>query len=175
MKSCDEIRTAIACGDEDAQVTMHVQGCDACRRYAQRVNQFEPHIASLVNVEPSPELTARLLAIAADHAMPPARSRQPWWSTLMAFMIGVIAVVASVLIMAELVVLFAGPMGFGTYASEIVQLPMALYLWLRKVVPSVTDAFATIDAVRTQLVVILIVMLVLFGWYGQRGAKQRNR
>ena len=92
----------------------------------------------------------------------------------MAFVIGVIAVITSVLIMAELVVLLAGPMGFGTYASEIVQLPMALYTWMRKVVPSVTDALATIDAVRTQLIVILMVMLVFFGWYGQRGAKQRK-
>ncbi len=174
MKSCDDFRTAIACGDDDGPVTMHIQTCESCRLYSQNIHRFENDLANMVCLQPPAELTSRLLAIAADHAMPPVRIRQPWWSTLMAFLIGVIAVVASVLIMAELVVLFAGPFGFGTYASDIVQLPMAFYMWMRKVVPSVTDALATIDAVRTQLIVILMVMLVLFGVYGQRSAKQRN-
>jgi hypothetical protein len=175
MKSCEEVRTAIACGDDDTMLTMHIQECEGCRRYAQRINQFEQHMPSLVVVEPPAELTARLLAIAADHAMPPVRSRQPWWSTLMAFLIGVTAVVTSVLILAELVVLFAGPFGFGAYASDVVQLPMVLYAWMRKVVPTVADALATIETVRTQLVVILMVTLIFFGWYGQRSVKQRKQ
>lgn len=174
MKSCDEMRTAIACGDDDALLTLHLQTCEGCRRYAQRMNQIDQPMASLVIVEPPADLTSRLLAIAADHAMPPVRARQPWWSTLMAFLIGVTAVVASVLILAELVVLFAGPFGFGAYASDIVQLPMALYAWMRKVVPTVADALATIEMVRTQLVVILMVTLLFLGWYGQRNAKQRK-
>ena len=92
----------------------------------------------------------------------------------MAFLIGVTAVVTSVLILAELVVLFAGPFGFGAYASDIVQLPMALYAWMRRVVPVVADALVTIDMVRTQLVVILMITLMFFGWHGQRSAKQRK-
>jgi hypothetical protein len=72
------------------------------------------------------------------------------------------------------VVLFAGPFGFGAYASDIVQLPMALYAWMRRVVPVVADALVTIDMVRTQLVVILMITLMFFGWYGQRSAKQRK-
>lgn len=174
MKSCDEMRTAIACGDDDALLTTHLQECEGCRRYAQRINQIDQPMASLVRAEPPAELTARLLAIAADHAMPPLRTRQPWWSTLMAFLIGVTAVVTSVLILAELVVLFAGPFGFGAYASDIVQLPMALYAWMRKVVPTVADALVTIEMVRTQLVVILMVTLLFLGWYGQRSTKQRK-
>jgi hypothetical protein len=174
MKSCDEMRTAIACGDQDTALTTHLQECDGCRRYALRMNQLDRQVSSVVIVEPPAELTSRLLAIAADHAMPPVRSRQPWWSTLMAFLIGVTAVVTSVLILAELVVLFGGPFGFGAYASDIVQLPMALYTWMRKVVPAVADALVTIETVRTQLVVILMVTLMFFGWYGQRTAKQRK-
>lgn len=174
MKSCDEMRTAIACGDEDVALTMHLQACEGCRRYAQRMNHVDHQIAPVVMLEPSADLTSRLLAIAADHAMPPVQSRQPWWSTLMAFLIGVTAVVTSVLILAELVVLFAGPFGFGAYASDIVQLPMALYAWMRRVVPVVADALVTIDMVRTQLVVILMITLMFFGWYGQRSAKQRK-
>jgi predicted anti-sigma-YlaC factor YlaD len=175
MKSCDEVRTALACGEEETLITNHLQECDGCRCYVQRINEFENQIASLVVVAPPAELTSRLLAIAADHAMPPVRSRQPWWSTLMAFLIGVTAVVTSVLILAELVVLFAGPFGFGAYASDIVQLPMALYAWMRKVVPTVADALTTIEMVRTQLVVILMVTLMFFGWYGQRSVKQRKQ
>ncbi len=174
MNSCDDFRTAIACGDDDATLTMHLQTCEMCRAYAKKIQRFEQDLASVVLVQPPIELTSRLLAIAADHAMPSVRVRQPWWSTLLAFLIGVVAVIASVLIMAELVVLFAGPFGFGAYAADIVQLAMALYTWMRKVVPSVTDALTTIDSVRTQLVVILVLMLVLFGWYGQRNTKQRN-
>lgn len=174
MKSCDEMRTAIACGDEDTALTAHLQMCEGCRRYAQRMNQLDQHMSTVMMVEPPADLTSRLLAIAADHAMPPVRSRQPWWSTLMAFLIGVTAVAASVLILAELVVLFAGPFGFGAYASDILQLPMALYAWMRKVVPTVADALVTIDTLRTQLVVILMVTLMFLGWYGQRNAKQRK-
>jgi len=174
MKVCNEVRTTIACGDHDELAMTHITQCDACRKYAQHINTIDSHLSSVVMVEPPAELTARLLAIAADHAMPPVQSRQPWWSTLLAFLIGVVAVVTSVLIMAELVVLFAGPFGFGAYASDIVQLPMALYMWMRKVVPSLTDVLVAIDAVRMQLVIILMVMLALFGWYGQRNANQRN-
>jgi hypothetical protein len=56
-----------------------------------------------------------------------------------------------------------------------VQLPMVLYAWMRKVVPTVADALATIETVRTQLVVILMVTLIFFGWYGQRSVKQRKQ
>lgn len=174
MKSCDDIRTAIACGEDEDQVALHITTCDVCRQYSQKMQLFEPHLAHVMRVQPPEELTARLLAIAADHAMPPVRVRQPWWSTLLAFLIGVIAVMASVSIIAELVVLFGGPFGFGTYAADIVQLPGALYSWMRKVVPSVTDALTTIDAVRLQLIVILMLLSTLFVWYGQRNAKQRN-
>ena len=156
MTICNNIRTRIAIGESaELDVLDHLVDCTACSDYAAH-----------------PALTAALLTIAADHAVLAGPRRQPWWASLLAFAIGLVAMVSTVLIAAQLVVVFAGPYGFGAYASDIVALPTMFYAWMVAVIPVSATTLATLASVRIQLIAILMVAL---GWFVYSNNKSRTR
>jgi len=67
---------------------------------------------------------------------------------------------------------FAGPFGFGAYASDIVALPTMFYTWMVTVIPVSATALATLASVRIQLIAILMVAL---GWFVYSNNKSRTR
>jgi anti-sigma factor RsiW len=108
MQHCDDICTQIAIGElADPDVQTHLAHCVACSDYAAQMTALDQQLSKLPRPVPSDTLTLQLMAIAADHAMPTPRRRQPWWGSLVVFAIGVVALGFSVLISAEIVVLFA--------------------------------------------------------------------
>lgn len=173
--ACSAFRTRIAIGEADHDdVLDHLVECASCSDYAAQNTVLDSHLSALFRPDVPAALTTALLAIAADHATPLPSRRQPWWSTLLAFGIGLVALVSSVLIAAQLVVLFAGPYGFGMYASDIVAVPQLVYEWMVGVVPLTAAAVATWATVRVQLLGILVVALAWFA-YSNRQTRRRIR
>ena len=173
MTICNDIRTRIAIGESaDLEVLDHLVGCSDCTEYAAQNTLIDSHLASITRFVAPPALTVALLAIAADHAVTPSPRRQPWWASLLAFAIGVVAMVSTILIAAQLVVLIAGPSGFGLYASNVVAVPSLLYAWMVTVLPVSAAAFATLSSVRVQLIGILMIAL---GWFAYSNNKSRTR
>ena len=173
MMRCTEIRTEIAVAGTDSTVVQaHLHTCDACRAYATRNQILDLHLSRSLSFTPSPQLTQELLAIARDHAKPVQRPRR-WYDALVVIVIGVVALMASVLITAEIVVYFTGPYGFGSYASEVVTLPKQLTLWLSQAVPLFAQIMLSIDTMRMQLVVILLALLGVLTYTNQRAKRKR--
>ena len=173
MTICNDIRTRIAIGESaERDVLDHLVDCTACSDYAAQNSLIDTHLASITRHTAPLALTAALLTIAADHAVLAGPRRQPWWASLLAFAIGLVAMVSTVLIAAQLVVVFAGPFGFGAYASDIVALPTMFYTWMVTVIPVSASALATLASVRIQLIAILMVAL---GWFVYSNNKSRTR
>lgn len=173
MTTCNDIRTRIAIGESDSlDVLDHLVDCDGCSEYAAQNALLDQKLAPLLRHSAPATLTATLLAIAADHAVPPTPRRQPWWASLLAFAIGVVAMVSTILIAAQLVVVFAGPYGFGAYASDVVSIPASAYQWLLTIVPVSPTTLTTLASVRTQLIGILVIAL---GWFAYSNNKSRAR
>ncbi|MFM2033206.1 MAG: hypothetical protein RLZZ297_1971 [Chloroflexota bacterium] len=172
---CDDFRTRIAIGESDHDdVIDHLVDCPACSEYAAQNILIDQRARGLFTYTAPAELTTALLTIAADHANPLPSRRQPWWSTLLAFGIGVVALVSTIIIAAQLVVLFAGPYGFGVYAADVVAAPQRLYQWLVAVLPLTKSAFETWDTIRGQLLAILVGALAWFA-YSNRQTRRRAR
>ena len=175
MQHCDDICTQIAIGElADPDVQTHLAHCATCSDYAAQMTALDQQARKLLRHTPSDALTLQLMAIAADHAMPTPRRRQPWWGSLVVFAIGVVALGFSVLISAEIVVLFAGSYGFGAYAQQITALPQTGYTWLVGGSPELKTMVSMLDTMRVQLVGILVVALMLFGYTSQRGRRVRS-
>jgi hypothetical protein len=175
MQHCDDICTQIAIGERaDPEVQTHLAHCVACSDYAAQMTALDQQLSKLLRPVPSDTLTLQLMAIAADHAMPMPRRRQPWWGALVVFAIGVVALGFSVLISAEIVVLFAGSYGFGAYAQQITALPQTGYTWLVSGSPVLQTVISKLDTMRVQLVGILVVALMLFGYTSQRSKRVRS-
>jgi hypothetical protein len=175
MQHCDDICTQIAIGERaDPEVQTHLAHCVACSDYAAQMTALDQQLSKLLRPVPSDTLTLQLMAIAADHAMPMPRRRQPWWGALVVFAIGVVALGFSVLISAEIVVLFAGSYGFGAYAQQITALPQTGYTWLVSGSPVLQTVISKLDTMRVQLVGILVVALMLFGYTNQRSKRIRS-
>lgn len=175
MQHCDDIRTQITLGElADPVVQAHLGSCRTCYNYATEMATLDQQLGNLLRHAPSDTLTLQLLAIAADHAMPLPRRRQPWWGSLVVFAIGVVALGFSVLISAEIVVLFAGSYGFGAYAQQITALPQTGYTWLVSGSPVLQTVISKLDTMRVQLVGILVVALMLFGYTNQRSKRVRS-
>ena len=173
MTTCSDVRTRIAIGESHTpDVIDHLVGCTACTDYAAQNALIDQQLAPLTRHTAPPALTAALLAIAADHAVAPTPRRQPWWTALLAFAIGLVAMVSTILIAAQLVVVFAGPYGFGAYASDIAASPALAYQWLTKVSPVGATTLLTLASVRIQLIGILMVAL---GWFAYSNNKSRVR
>jgi hypothetical protein len=173
MTTCNDIRTRIAIGESDSlDVLDHLVECDGCTEYAAQNALLDQELAPLMRHTAPVALTAALLAIAADHAVIPAPRRQPWWASLLAFAIGVVAMVSTILIAAQLVVVFAGPYGFGAYASDVAGSPAAAYQWVLTVVPVSPTTLSTLASVRIQLIGILVIAL---GWFAYSNNKSRAR
>jgi len=173
MTHCTDIRTEIAVAGTDSTVVQaQLHTCNACRAYATRNQVLDLHLSRSLAVAPSPQLTQELLAIARDHAKPVQR-RGRWYDALVVIVIGVVALMASVLITAEIVVYFTGPYGFGSYASEVVTLPKQLTLWLSQAVPLFAQIMLSIDTMRMQLVVILLALLGVLTYTNQRAKRKR--
>lgn len=171
--ACDDIRTRIAIGESDhTDVLDHLIDCLPCSEYAAQNTMLDLQLRDVLLVEAPPALTNALLAIAADHAAPLPTRHQPWWSTLLAFGIGLVALVSTVVIAAQLVVVFAGPYGFGTSASHVVAAPQQVYTWLVGVLPLAKTAVATWATIRLQLLAILVVAL---GWFAYSNRQTRRR
>lgn len=174
MQHCDDICTQIAIGERtDPVVQTHLESCSACRSYATAMAALDQRVGTLVRHTPSDTLTLQLLAIAADHAMPTARRRPPWWGSLVVFAIGVVALGFSILVSAEIVVLFSGSYGFGAYAQQIRALPQTGYTWLVSWSPVLQTVISKLDTMRVQLVGVLVVALMLFGYTNQRSKRVR--
>ena len=173
MTICNNIRTRIAIGESaELDVLDHLVDCTACSNYAAQNSIIDTHLSPITRHTAPPALTAALLTIAADHAVLAGPRRQPWWASLLAFAIGLVAMVSTVLIAAQLVVVFAGPYGFGAYASDIVALPTMFYAWMVAVIPVSATTLATLASVRIQLIAILMVAL---GWFVYSNNKSRTR
>ena len=173
MTICNNIRTRIAIGESaELDVLDHLVDCTACSNYAAQNSILDTHLSPITRHTAPPALTAALLTIAADHAVLAGPRRQPWWASLLAFAIGLVAMVSTVLIAAQLVVVFAGPYGFGAYASDIVALPTMFYAWMVAVIPVSATTLATLASVRIQLIAILMVAL---GWFVYSNNKSRTR
>ena len=173
MTICNNIRTRIAIGESaELDVLDHLVDCTACSNYAAQNSIIDTHLSPITRHTAPPALTAALLTIAADHAVLAGPRRQPWWASLLAFAIGLVAMVSTVLIAAQLVVVFAGPYGFGAYASDIVALPTMFYTWMVAVIPVSATTLATLASVRIQLIAILMVAL---GWFVYSNNKSRTR
>jgi hypothetical protein len=173
MTICNNIRTRIAIGESaERDVLDHLVDCTACSDYGDQNSLIDTHLASITRHTAPPALTAALLTIAADHAVLAGPRRHPWWASLLAFAIGLVAMVSTVLIAAQLVVVFAGPYGFGAYASDIVALPTMFYTWMVAVIPVSATTLATLASVRIQLIAILMVAL---GWFVYSNNKSRMR
>ncbi len=175
MQHCDDICTQIAIGERaNPEVQTHLASCSTCRTYASEMAALDQQLGNLLRYTPSNTLTLQLMAIAADHAMPLPRRRQPWWGSLLVFAIGVVALGFSVLVSAEIVVLFAGSYGFGAYAQQITALPQTGYTWLVSGSPVLQTVISKLDTMRVQLVGILVVALMLFGYTNQRSKRIRS-
>jgi hypothetical protein len=72
------------------------------------------------------------------------------------------------------VVLFAGSYGFGAYAQQITALPQTGYTWLVSGSPVLQTVISKLDTMRVQLVGILVVALMLFGYTNQRSKRIRS-
>jgi hypothetical protein len=173
MMRCDDIRTDIAVGDTDTpEVQLHLEQCAECQAYARLHQRIDAQLIHMLRHEPPPELTLELLAIARDHARPAQRVSR-WYDKVMIAVIALVAVMTSVFVAAELIVYFQGPYGFGSYASDIIEFPTTLMAWLTQTVPMLSTVVLTVDAIRTQLVVILLVVLGGLAYTNQR-AKRRQ-
>lgn len=173
MMRCTDIRTEIAvAGTESAAIQAHLDTCAACRTYATRNHALDQHLSRSLTFTPSPQLTQELLAIARDHATPIQRPRR-WYDALVVIVVGVVALMASVLIAAEIVVYFTGPYGFGSYASEVVALPQQLTTWMSQAMPFFAQVMLSIDTMRMQLVVILLALLGVLTYTNQRAKRKR--
>lgn len=173
MMHCTDIRTEIAvAGTDSTLVQEHIHTCDACRAYATRNHTLDLHISRSLTFTPSPQLTQELLAIARDHAKPVQRQRR-WYDAFVVLVVGVVALMTSVLIAAEIVVYFTGPYGFGSYASEVVALPAQVFTWMSQVMPFFAQIMLSIDTMRMQLVVILLALLGILTYTNQRAKRNR--
>lgn len=173
MMRCDDIRTDIAVGDtETPEVQLHLEHCAECQAYARLHQRVDTQLIQALRYEPPPELTLELLAIARDHARPSQRVSR-WYDGVMIGIIALVAVMTSVFVAAELIVYFQGPYGFGSYASDIVTFPTTMMAWLAQTVPMVSTVVMTVDAIRTQLVVVLLIILGGLAYTNQR-AKRRQ-
>jgi hypothetical protein len=106
MPTCDDVRTMIAIGDtEDALCSNTYPIVPSAPITLQKSQAFDQFVAGKSSVAPPPQLTAKLLAIATDHAIP-ARARA-WWATPAVVVIGMIAVAFSVFLSAQMTLWFA--------------------------------------------------------------------
>lgn len=168
MMRCADIRTEIAVGETaHPEVQAHLSDCTACQQYAHEQQRIDALLANTLNYEPPPELLNALHAIAHDHARPTRRVSR-WYDHFMIAVIAMVALTTTVFVSAELIVYFAGPYGFGNYASDIVALPSTLLSWLTHTVPMLSTVVLTFDAIRAQLVVILLVVLGGLAYTTQR-------
>ena len=170
MPTCDDVRTMIAIGDtEDALVQQHLPDCAECTDYAAKMAAFDQFIAGKLSIAPPPQLTAKLLAIATDHAIP-AHARS-WWATPAVAVIGMIAVAFSVFLSAQMTLWFAGTTAYRDYALAIVTAPDRLYAWAVNL-PTIGVAVATLSTMRIQLIFMLVIGLLALGYFNQRQPKR---
>lgn len=170
MSTCDDVRTMIATGDtEDAFVQHHLPGCAECTRYAESDAAFERFMAGNVILTPPAQLTNKLLAIATDHAVPP--HARTWWASLAVVFIGVVAVLFSLYISAQMTLWFTSASSYHTYATTIVTAPDTIYAWAVNL-PTIGVAVATFGSVRIQLILMLVIGLFVLGYYNQRQPKR---
>lgn len=175
MPTCDEIRTMIAIGDHDTPlVQTHIADCPQCRSYAVVDAKFNHYIANKLLITPSARLTEQLLAMATDHASPVPPFARRWWVIPSIIAICAVALGFSVLLSAHIVLLFGSTSQYHTYAQAIIAFPDQLYAQVAQF-PALGSALVTFNTLRIQLIVVLLVGLLFFGYYNQRGARASKR
>jgi predicted anti-sigma-YlaC factor YlaD len=175
MPTCDDIRTLIAIGDGDApDVQAHLSECTACTDYATADATLNRVVAGKFLEQPSPQLTAKLFAIAADHALPAPPHARTWWASLSVAFISMVALGFSIWLSAHIVLMFNGASTYHTYAEMIIAAPDYFYTWAATL-PTIGTAFVTLSAMRNQLIVMLVIGLLFLGYYNQRGVRQSKR
>jgi len=173
--TCDDIRTMLAVGEHDSPlVQTHLADCTQCQRYTTFVTNFDHTMANKFFVTPSARLTEQLLAIATDHALPAPPHARTWWATLGVIAISTVALGFSVLLSAQLVLLFGGASQYHAYAQAIIAFPDQLYAQAMQL-PALGMALTTFNTMRIQLIVILLVALLFLGYYNQRGQRSSKR
>lgn len=175
MQACDDIRTMIATGDQDSPlVHAHITACVACRNYATVDAKFDRDMARQFLYMPSASLSAQLIAIATDHALPAPRHARTWWASLAVIAIGVVALGFSILLSAQIVLLFSGTSAYHDYAHAVITVPDQIYGWATRL-PALGTALVTFNTVRVQIIIVLVVGLLFLGYYNQRGQRQTKR
>ena len=175
MPTCDDIRTLIAIGESDTpDVQAHLRECTECTDYADKNAAFDRFMAGKLLAQPSPQLTAKLYAIAADHALPAPPHARTWWASLSVVMIGMVALGFSIWLSAHIVLMFSGISTYHAYAEMIIAAPDTMYQWAATL-PTIGTALVTLSAMRNQLIIMLVIGLLFFGYYNQRGVRQSKR
>lgn len=120
------------------------------------------------------ELTAKLLAIATDHALPAPRHARTWWASLAVVAIGVVALGFSILLTAQIILLFSGTSAYHDYAHAIVAAPDQIYAWATSL-PAFGTALTTFTTLRVQIIIVLVIGLLFLGYYSQRVQRRAKR
>lgn len=182
MINCDDIRTRLALdpNDEAAHVHEHLSSCKACGAYARRNAALDLALRAELNVLAPALLTARLLAMAANPltALPAALARpapKAWYVKVVSFLT-IAAVVISLLVIWQLLVLVAGQIGLN---DALIQLSQAPALGLARLTEALPQSRFVIDAVvliRDQSLWLLLaaVLWAVFDRWTIQGSTQHQ-
>jgi hypothetical protein len=157
MLNCDETRDLLALDpiNENLEVDAHLAKCQACSIYRRKSEALDMMLRPALHWEAPTELTAALLALAANPARAMTRNRPSRWYVTLVYLLTVAIVSLSVAIAWQFLGIVAAQIGLLDMLTELVALPARGLQQLTLALPESRYAVDFFLRVRDQLLWLL--------------------
>lgn len=162
MLNCNETRDLLALDPltDDPEIDMHIADCEACTIYRRGSEALDAFVRPAFRWEAPIELTASLLALAANPSLNIRVIRPSRWYVSLVYALTVAVVALSIAVAWQFVSAMAMQLGVADMLIEILALPGRAILQLTEVLPESRYAIDLFLRARDQLLWLLLVAVL---------------
>jgi hypothetical protein len=162
MLNCNETRDLLAIDPltEDADIHTHLGVCDACTTYQRSIDVLDAFVRPAFRWEAPTELTASLLALAANPSLNIRVFRPSRWYVSLVYILTIAVVTLSLAVAWQFISAIAYQLGVADVVTELVALPGRAMLQLTQALPESSIAIDLFLRAHNQLMWLLLVAVL---------------
>jgi hypothetical protein len=160
--NCNEARDLLALDPhtDDLEVLEHMQGCDACATYQQSVDTLDAFVRPAFHWEAPTNLTASLLALAANPSLNIRVIRPSRWYVSLVQVLTIAVVALSLAVAWQFISTLAYQLGIADIMTEVAAVPGRAILQLTEIMPESRYAIDLALRAHSQLMWLLLVAVL---------------
>ncbi len=162
MFNCNETRDLLALDPliDDPEIQDHLSNCEACTIYQRGSEALDAFVRPAFRWEAPTELTASLLALAANPSLNIRIIRPSRWYVSLVYVLTIAVVALSLAVAWQFISAMAHQLGVADMLTEIVAIPGRAVLQLTETMPESRYAVDLFLRARDQLLWLLLVALL---------------